>query len=320
MAALSMTVRQKEKDTALNKIVRLTTRPLTQWKPENATHYEAEAEAIKRYARAIKDWALLDKAVDQQIEDQRTFVDWWDVNVGVRESPGRSKSNADRRSIMSLAKAEKLSRIPQQKVSRWRGRLGDIGGYRVILRGPSYRVAMDDKDDKNIRGTAGTGEFERYTPAKYIEIARAVMGTIDLDPASCTVAQKIVKATTFFTVKDDGLSRKWHGNVWLNPPYHRDLAPKFIDKLVIEQQAERITQAILLTNNSTDTDWFVKAQTNCRAICFTKVRIAFLEEDGMTEVSPTQGQAFFYFGANTDRFCDGFCKIGFIATSFVNYL
>ena len=75
----------------------------------------------------------------------------------------------------------------------------------------------------------------------------------------------------------------------------------------------------MLTNNSTDTDWFVKAQAHCCAICFAKVRIAFLEEYGVTEVAPTQGQAFFYFGDNMELFCKEFCKIGFIATSFINY-
>lgn len=86
---------------------------------------EAEAEAIKRYARAIKDWALLDEAVEQQIKDQRRFVEWWDVNVGVRHGPGGRKGegakNAELRSLMSMAKAEKLSGISQQKVSRWNG-------------------------------------------------------------------------------------------------------------------------------------------------------------------------------------------------------
>ena len=111
------------------------------------------------------------------------------------------------------------------------------------------------------------------------------MGTIGADPVGCEVAQKIVKATTFFTVKDGGLTKEWIGNVWLNPPYHRDLGPMFIDKLLIERLAGRTTQAIMLTNNSTDTDWFVKAQAHCHAICFAKTRIAFLEEDGVTEVA-----------------------------------
>jgi phage N-6-adenine-methyltransferase len=169
------------------------------------------------------------------------------------------------------------------------------------------------------RGAAGTGEVERYTPSQYIEKARTVMGSIDLDPASCDVAQIIVGATTFYTVFDDGLSKEWNGNVWLNPPYHRELVRRFVNKLVTELATGRIKQAIMLTNNSTDTDWFREAVSVCQAVCFVKGRINFLESDGVTELCPTQGQAFFYYGTDVERFCSEFCKIGFIATLFRSY-
>src|SRR2546430_17584816 len=60
---------------------------------------------------------------------------------------------------------------------------------------------------------------EWYTPSKYIETAREVLGSIDLDPASCELANRTVKADKYYTKEDDGLSKEWHGNVWLNPPY-----------------------------------------------------------------------------------------------------
>jgi hypothetical protein len=50
-------------------------------------------------------------------------------------------------------------------------------------------------DNKAIRGIEGTGETEWYTPPAYcLEFVRAVLGTIDLDPASCALAQKTVQA------------------------------------------------------------------------------------------------------------------------------
>lgn len=60
---------------------------------------------------------------------------------------------------------------------------------------------------------------EWYTPSLYIEAARQVMGGIDLDPASCAVADQTVKATNYFSQEEDGLAQTWHGRVWCNPPF-----------------------------------------------------------------------------------------------------
>jgi hypothetical protein len=147
----------------------------------------------------------------------------------------------------------------------------------------------------HIRGTEGTGEFERYTPEEYVDAVREVLGVIDLDPATCKQAQAIIKAKEHFTVDDNGLEQEWHGTAFLNPPYHYDLCPKFIDKLIRELDAGRVTAAILLVNNSTDTDWFDVALRACVSVCFTHGRIHFNVPKG-EPLMPTQGQAFLYYG------------------------
>jgi phage N-6-adenine-methyltransferase len=159
----------------------------------------------------------------------------------------------------------------------------------------------------------GTGNNEWYTPRRYIEAARKVLGEIDLDPASCKEAQKVVRARKFFTIETNGLDKEWHGRVWLNPPYSRGLAPAFVNKLVAEIDAGRTVAAIMLSNSCTDTHWFDVAMRAVASMCFTYGRIDFqapeVRPDARTQQGP-QGQAFSYFGNEPQRFEDVFCEIG----------
>lgn len=157
----------------------------------------------------------------------------------------------------------------------------------------------------------GTGENEWYTPADVIEDVRSVLGAIQLDPASSHKAQKVVAAEHYFTAEDDALSRGWFGKVFLNPPYSRELMPRFASKLIEEVKAGRVSEAVMLTHNYTDNRWFHMAASAAQLICFTRGRIRFIEPDG--ELSkPTQGQAFFYYGGRPEAFRDNFSHRGLI--------
>ena len=159
--------------------------------------------------------------------------------------------------------------------------------------------------------TQFTGENEWYTPPDYVEAARRVLGCIDLDPASSEKAQKTIRATRFFSAEDDGLTQDWGGRVWLNPPYAQPLIQQFAEKVVAEVRAGRISEAIVLTHNYTDTAWFHLLESACAAICFTRGRIRFVSSSGEL-ASPTQGQAFFYFGQRREAFAEVFRAFGFV--------
>lgn len=170
---------------------------------------------------------------------------------------------------------------------------------------------MTAASDNRPNRTQYTGNDEWYTPAKYVEMAREVMGGIDVDPASNEIAQATVRAATYYTAETDGLQHQWRGSVWMNPPYSRALIGRFISKLVAEFSAGRVTEAIVLTNNSTDTSWAAALAREGAAVCFPKGRIRFLTPEGKLGKAP-QGQMFNYLGPHQDRFSAVFGTLGFV--------
>lgn len=167
------------------------------------------------------------------------------------------------------------------------------------------------KSRPHVANNSGCNEW--YTPRQFIDAAHVAMGGIDLDPASSIVAQETVQARKFYTLADDGLKKKWAGNVWLNPPYAQPLIGQFCDKLVDEYSSGQVSQAIVLTNNATETAWFQTLLSHATAVCFPCGRIRFNDHTGKPTNSPVQGQLICYFGRLVvpfERFVDEFSQFG----------
>jgi phage N-6-adenine-methyltransferase len=151
---------------------------------------------------------------------------------------------------------------------------------------------------------------EWYTPPEIIEVARRVMGEIDLDPASSAIANEIVKAKRFYSIVDDGLTKKWFGRVWLNPPYSRTLIRSFTELAVEKYQSREIDEAFVLVNNATETRWCQNLLQNAECLCLINGRVKFYDDRRVQAKSPLQGQCLFYFGDNIQAFSRECANIG----------
>jgi hypothetical protein len=156
-----------------------------------------------------------------------------------------------------------------------------------------------------------SGDYEWYTPVEIVTLVQAVLGDIDVDPASCARAQETVQARTFYTLEDDGLRQPWHGTVFCNPPYQMPDVARFCGKLIEELDAGHTTEAVLLVNSVTETAWFQRIAPRAAALCFPNERIPFIHttKDGMR---PCQGQTLLYFGPQVQRFCEVFGDTGLL--------
>jgi phage N-6-adenine-methyltransferase len=152
-----------------------------------------------------------------------------------------------------------------------------------------------------------------FTPSLYTDMAREVMGNIDLDPFSSQTANTHIKAKRYFDINSDAFTQQWfqdQGRVFMNPPYGRKIVDAAIDIFIKNLLNESISQGIVLVNNATETRWFHSLLSYADAICFPDRRIAFETDDGKHVSGNTRGQVFFYYGQKLGKFKETFGKIG----------
>lgn len=110
---------------------------------------------------------------------------------------------------------------------------------------------------------------EWLTPPEIIQC----LGEFDLDPCS-PINRPWDTAKQHFSILDDGLSREWHGRVWLNPPYGREAAV-WLSKLSEHQNG------IALIFARTETEMFFEhVWTKADALLFLKGRLYFYHVTG----------------------------------------
>jgi phage N-6-adenine-methyltransferase len=143
--------------------------------------------------------------------------------------------------------------------------------------------------------------WEWYTPREIIEAARSFFGRIDLDPASSDLAQTAVCANKYYTLRDNGLTQPWAGRIWLNPPFTRGVIEAFVDKLIVELD-DKVDQALVLTHNCTETEWWQKLADRAAAIAFPAKRLRFWGPLREADNNP-RGQTIFYLANRSLRLC-----------------
>jgi ParB family chromosome partitioning protein len=157
---------------------------------------------------------------------------------------------------------------------------------------------------------------EWYTLAKYIDAARTVMDGIELDPATCEMANQTVRATRYYTQKQNGLAQDWSCcSMWLNPPFGtsangRSNMAVWTQRLIEEYEHGNVEQAILLCMSNTEALWFSPLWNY--PICFPCPRVMFYRPNGSLD-HHVLGTCFVYFGPNEAKFIDVFSQFGTIA-------
>lgn len=259
------------------------------------------ADALEAYLRGKEGYpaalgiarrleARVGELLGQVRQGQRT-----DLTVGRdQQLPNDRALRSDFRALAAAVRAGRLRYEQDGEDSDWRH---------------SRRAMLALYGGVTLGGLKSSVHVEWYTPARYIDAARDVMGDIDLDPASSDLANDVVQAAEYFTEDDDGLAQDWKGRVWLNPPYGKGTG-LFATKLQGEYDAGRVTAAVLLINAyGFDSDWFQPFWDH--TLCFTDHRIVFYSphrESG----GPANGNLFVYLGSEPERFGEVFGAFGFI--------
>lgn len=140
---------------------------------------------------------------------------------------------------------------------------------------------------------------EWYTPEHVITWVKEILGDIELDPASCEEANKIVQARRFYSAEENGYNKQWKARtVFLNPPF--DATSRWLQKLT-HQYDMYIEEAVMLVNAAPGYIWFEEMWRK-QTVCMLRERLRFTSEDGYIYGQAKKAQTLIYFGTDDTKF------------------
>ena len=156
---------------------------------------------------------------------------------------------------------------------------------------------MNTRFEKSVRSSD-----EWYTPKEVLK----ALGRFDLDPCA-PIRPLWPTAEVMYDRNMDGLSLKWEGRVWLNPPYSRPLIEQFVRKLAehgigcagktARQLRRQDYETFDLLFNRCDSKMFQDVIfEKATGMKFLRHRIRFYRPDGTRGDSPGCGSILIAFG------------------------
>ena len=114
-----------------------------------------------------------------------------------------------------------------------------------------------------------------FTPKEFIE----KLGEFDLDP--CTVSYRPFNTANCHFEFDEyvnGLTRDWFGDVWLNPPYGKEMTP-FVDKFIEHKKGIML---IFARMGNKDIHKLIESGAY---FYFLRKRVKFISKDGKSDTN-----------------------------------
>jgi len=284
-------------------------RSLQETKASKAAANIHASDKAAEIAKRVKDASALEKALVGKLEDQRDFAAQYRAlfpHGGDRSEQVISADNLKREQWCLSFGFHYIS------VSRWLALL-DPAKYEQKQSGILKRCWQLAEMWQSASYSSESNEW--YTPARYIEAVRDVLGEIDLDPASNAKANSVIQAREFFTQQTNGLNRDWFGRIFVNPPYGRtqdggSLAAAFCVKAIEQFKVGNIEAGIVLVNSLHSQSWQTPLYEH--SVCFVNHRIHFVSGDGEENENPTFQNIFVYLGHEPNKFAEVFGRIGYV--------
>lgn len=219
-----------------------------------------EAVKLVATAKALDEWARAVRAGQDHERQAAVFVLRAKRHAGVRIEEGQARGEiakpGERPNVIdadiSKATLEDLG-VSRNEASQWKALARDWTDEALT-------AAASEMERPSLAGiqARAPGMFtsetpEWYTPAHIVTAVVDVLGVIDLDP--CADPGRGIPAGKHFIASDDGLAQEWHGRIYMNPPYGREIG-EWVEKLAAEHAAGRVKEAIALVPARVDTTWW----------------------------------------------------------------